>query len=113
VNVIDLATDPLWYGLKLFSRDFQYQPQGAPPSAARGFMRRLNPQELQAAAIQQGWLLVMEAPMFVTVTGQPTPRRFDRVISPNGQRYAIETWEGVPGIGPYIYFKANLLGSEQ
>jgi hypothetical protein len=111
--LVDAITPIEQYGLKFFARDVQYQPLGAPaPTVVRGFMRAMNAQELQAAAIQQGWLLVIDATQFVTVTGQETPRRYDRVTA-NGQRYAVERWHGSVGVPPHTFFKITLYGSEQ
>jgi hypothetical protein len=113
VNLVDVITPIERYALKLFARDVQYQPLGAPaPSVLRGVLRSMNPEELQAAAIQQGWLFTIDAALFVTVVGNETPRRYDRVVA-NGQRYSVERWHGAPGIPPFTFFKVTLLGSEQ
>lgn len=113
MNGVDIITPAERWGLKFFSRDLQYQPQGAlAPSVLRGFMRPLNPEELLAAAMQQGALLVVDAEQFVIVTGQETPRRFDRVVV-IGQRFTVETWRGVPGVPPHTFFKMTLTGGQQ
>ena len=113
MNGVDLISPAERWALKFFSRDLQYQPQGAlAPSVMRGFMRPLKPEELIAAALQQGALLVVDAGQFVIVTGQETPRRFDRVMA-GTQRLAVETWRGVPGVPPHTFFKMTLTGGQQ
>jgi hypothetical protein len=113
MNGVDFVTPAERWGLKFFSRDLQYQAQGAlAPSVMRGFMRPLNAQELIAAAMQQGFLLVIDAEQFAVVTGQETPRRFDRVVV-GAQRLAVETWRGVPGVPPHTFFKMALIGGQQ
>ena len=113
MNGVDIITPAERWGLKFFSRDLQYQAQGAlAPSVMRGFMRPLNAQELIAAALQQGFLLVVDSEQFVVVTGQETPRRFDRVLI-GAQRLAVETWRGVPGVPPHAFFKVTLMGGQQ
>lgn len=99
--------------LKFFAHDVQYLPQGAlAPSVLRAYTRRLNPQELLAAAIQQGVLAVIDAVQFTIVTGKDTPRRYDRMID-GGISYSVERWDGSPAGPPFVFFKISLLGGQQ
>ena len=55
---------------------------------------------------------MVDSEQFVVVTGQETPRRFDRVLI-GAQRLAVETWRGVPGVPPHAFFKVTLMGGQQ
>lgn len=114
MNIIDAIVTPATRSaFRMFTSEMSYQPQGAlAPAVVRGFLRRLNPQELLAAAIQQGALLVIDADHFVTVVGNATPRKYDRVVS-NGTSYAVERWDASVVSGVPTLFKVTLLGGQQ
>jgi hypothetical protein len=113
-NIVDGIVAPaIRATLKFFTADVTYQAQGAlAPAALRAFIRRLGPQELLAAAIQQGALMVIDADQFVTVIGNATPRRYDRVVS-NGTSYTVERWDTSNISGVPVLFKITLLGGQQ
>jgi hypothetical protein len=115
MNLTDAIVGPaVRAALKAFNADVTYQAQGAlAPSPLRCFMRRLNPQELLAAAIQQGALMVIDTEQFQTVIGNATPRLYDRVVVNGITSYAVERWDSSPIVGPPVLFKITLLGGQQ
>jgi hypothetical protein len=113
MNFVDVITPHERWATSMFARDVAYQAQGAPaPVTLRLFMRRLNAQELLAAAIQQGSLAVVDADLFARVVGNPTPRRYDRIIK-DATSFAVERWASSPETPPYTFFKITVLGGQQ
>jgi hypothetical protein len=113
-NLVDFISPIERAAQKMMARDMQYQPQGGAPSVMRASMRRLGPQELLAAAIQQGELVVVDAAHFTVVTGLATPRRYDRIID-GGMTYAVERWDGAGRLaaGGFTFWKITVLGGQQ
>lgn len=77
----------------------------------KAFARGVRDEDLFAEAMQRDLVAVVDAALFVSITGQATPRRMDRMTI-GGQRYNVETWRGAPVTEP-TFFKLLLRGGQQ
>lgn len=113
MTYIDQVTPILRRGFSGFVRDVLYHPNGAAlPSTVRMFMRGLRAEDAFAAAQEQDLYGEIDVVLFRTVTGNQTPRRFDRVIA-DGNSYTVQEWRGAPASPPPVFFKMQLRGGQQ
>jgi hypothetical protein len=113
MNYVDLITPAIRRALGGFVRDMLYHPMGAAaPSTIRAYLRGLRSQDTFASAQQQDVVAVVDATLFRSVTGNQTPRRYDRLIT-DGQSYSVEEWRASPTSPPPVEFKILVRGGQQ
>lgn len=113
LNFVDAIAGYTRWAFARFAKDCTYSLLDGTSATVRCFIRRSRRDDLFAAAAQQDVEAVIDAVQFKAAF--PTrlqPARFDRIRTPDGRSYAVESDGGAPQVDP-VFFKVALRGGSQ
>lgn len=114
MNVVDNVSYPMRAFFAQFARPLTYKLHTGEQTTLKGFIRGLKEDDLFAGAMQQDQVCQLDAVDFTQkFPGRLQPQRYDRVITANGQSFAVEAFRGAPNDGVPVFFKLQLRGGQQ